>query len=171
MFYLATLTAITKPKVCSKIVSVFDFGVYKKSLCYVKMEATYFKASNFCLKNGMKLYQTQSSASTSVLSIFTSKYFGGSRKAEAFVEGKTGKKCKTFSGIGKTNFAMCQSSYTFFCEFIDTGNYFCSHFMFFLDVFVVRLFVCVCVCPTVITITQFFYSTAGLGMVPKSFRA
>jgi hypothetical protein len=104
-------------------VPVFDFGFYEKSLCYVKADATYFKAKNFCLKNGMKLYQTQSSASTSVISIFTKKYFGGSRKAEAFVEGSTSKGCKTFTGTGKTNSVLCKSSYTFFCEFNDTGNF------------------------------------------------
>jgi hypothetical protein len=72
----------------------------------------------------MQLYQTQSSlsAAAAVLTIFTAKQFGNSRKAVAFVDGFNGKKCKTFSGTGRTNYDRCKTSYTFFCEFIDDGN-------------------------------------------------
>jgi hypothetical protein len=91
----------------------------------VRIKSAYNNANNFCLKNGMQLYKVQSPAATSVISVFTKKVFGGSSRAVAFVEGKTGKKCKTFSGTGKTNLDSCQTTYSFFCEFIDQGNSTC----------------------------------------------
>jgi hypothetical protein len=112
-----------KPAVCSLTASVFDNGLYEKSLCYVRIEANYVKAKALCSKNGMQLYQLKSSfIASSVISSFVKKAFGGSRKAVAYVDGSDGKKCSTFSGSGKRNNDWCKTSYTFFCEFNNKGN-------------------------------------------------
>jgi hypothetical protein len=71
----------------------------------------------------MQLYQTQTSAASTILTIFTAKYFGGSSKAKAYVEGRKDSKCKTISGNGKTGYDWCKTTYTFFCELNDKGNY------------------------------------------------
>lgn len=99
-----------------------------KSLCYVKAKSTYNKAQALCLKNGMKLYQAKLPAEVSAISAFTKKYFGQSKLATAFVDGKNGTKCKTFNGAGKLSDDWCKITYTFFCEFKDNGEWNMKYF-------------------------------------------
>jgi hypothetical protein len=118
----ANLALITKPTVCSQTATVFDKGLYEKSLCYVKRKATYNIAKAFCLKYGMQLYQENSSLNaSSAIFNFVKKAFGGSSKAVVFIEGSDGVRCQTFSGTGKRNYDWCTLSYTFICEFNSVG--------------------------------------------------
>jgi hypothetical protein len=92
----------------------------------VRVKASYRKAKDFCLTRGMQLYQIRSSsASTAIIKSFTKKFFGASAKAVGFIDGYNGKECMTFSGVGKTNYDSCKTSYTFFCEFNDKGTIDC----------------------------------------------
>jgi hypothetical protein len=117
------LPAIPKPSACSLISPVFNFGIYEKSLCYVRAKATYNKAQSLCTKLGMQLYKIDTGASTAIIFNFVKQYFGASSKAVAYVDGNNGKECLTYSGTGKKNYDRCQTSYTFFCEFNHTSKF------------------------------------------------
>jgi hypothetical protein len=71
----------------------------------------------------MRLYQAKSSsAASATISIFATSFFGNSKKAVAFVEGRNGSNCLIYNGIGETKEDSCRKTYTFICEYNDTGE-------------------------------------------------
>jgi hypothetical protein len=126
------LNSIPKPSVCSQAAYVFKNGTYEKSLCYVKSRMTYYKAQKFCNDKRMQLYRLDSPKAAKTVYQTATKIFGGSSKAVAFVEGREGNRCATVRGNGKNNTDWCQTTYTFFCEFIDEGKIHSYYFTVFL---------------------------------------
>jgi hypothetical protein len=116
------LKPIPKPAVCFQTAYVFQNGTYEKSLCYVKARMTYYRAQTFCNDQQMQLYRLDSPNAIKTVYQTAIKSFGGSSKAVAFVEGRQGDRCATVYGDAKNNTDWCQTTYTFFCEFVDEGK-------------------------------------------------
>jgi hypothetical protein len=90
----------------------------------VKTKLTYSKAQAFCKSKGMQLYKAKSSNSIATLDVlpkFVKDTFGGSRFAVAYIDGDKNNKCLTYSGTGKLNYGSCKTTYTFICEYNNTG--------------------------------------------------
>jgi hypothetical protein len=112
---------MASPSFCFKTANVFNFGIYEKTLCYVKSKLSYARARTFCESNGLQLYKANTKATRDVLKGFTAKTFGASRRAVAYIDGIKNNKCLTYSGTGNLNYEPCKITYTFVCEFNNTG--------------------------------------------------
>jgi Leucine-rich repeat (LRR) protein len=108
-------SVVTQPRVCKTFIQTADLP--PKYLCFVNMDLTAFQASKICKTNGMNLYDPNSSPeSLSALIAFGKTTLGGSQKAEVYISGRIGTKCKVFTGNGKTKFIPCATISNFVCE-------------------------------------------------------
>jgi hypothetical protein len=98
------------------------FGnAYEKSICYVDIKATQFTANNFCVKNGMALFNLASSETAkSELLGLVKVWLSGSTKVGVWVVGRSGSRCKVVRGDGKVSEIDCTKPSSFICEFVNT---------------------------------------------------
>jgi hypothetical protein len=83
----------------------------------------------------MQLYAANSPKAIETITTTAKRAFGFNSKAVAYIAGRSGNKCQTMSGTGRTNFDWCETSYTFFCEFIDKGKTFAFYYHTFFFVY------------------------------------
>lgn len=110
-----------KPKECSVSINVFDEFSYEKTLCYIKWDLSYFKASEVCRQRGMQLFVSDSSpASSMALKTFAEITLRGNSKIEVFISGRrAGNKCRTLRGDSTYSSVPCLAGSHFLCEFND----------------------------------------------------
>lgn len=119
----ANLALIAKPSACFKTSVVFKTGKYEKTLCHVKMDASYSQAKAYCMKMKMQLSKPKSSAEASVaLAEFAKVVMRESSRASIFVDGMSKGKCLTINGVGKMKYDICKLSFNFICEYNDRGK-------------------------------------------------
>jgi hypothetical protein len=72
----------------------------------------------------MQLYVANSPKAIETVTTTAKRAFGGSSKAVAFISGRDNNKCQTLSGTGKINVDWCETTYSFFCEYVGEGKTF-----------------------------------------------
>jgi hypothetical protein len=73
-----------------------------------------------CQKNGMQLYNPESSvAAKNVLIAFGQSTFASFRRAEVYIFGRRKNRCKSFNGNGKIDEVSCFLPFNFICEFVQ----------------------------------------------------
>jgi hypothetical protein len=99
-----------------------DVANNEKTLCFMDQKRTAFRANQFCERNGMTLYKADSSdSSMAALVELGRNKLGGSSRAEVYVSGRAGNRCRIFRGNGRLGFASCGITFGFVCEYISTA--------------------------------------------------
>jgi C1A family cysteine protease len=124
-----TLNPIEKPSLCKETHDIFDATKnYVKSLCFIEDEKAYEESQLFCLKNGMRLFRTDSKEARESLLTYANKEWNDLEDFTPYIGGVTTNDsgspvCNSIEKDGETfienDKTDCADNLSSICEFVN----------------------------------------------------